>query len=304
MDSTVIEANIHYPTDAALLSAQRLQSLVKEAPVTIRNCARSVKKKILAMGKVLRRRTGDAVAEVRRITEDVARMGAAQSRAVVEASKHDISIHDAAGARRVARVEQALQDVQTVIRQSRSATAGERITDRLVTVADPDARPIKKGKLGRPVQFGYTVQIVEAEAGFVTDYTVHRGNPNDVEALIPALDRHCTQFGRDPVIVATDRGYWSAANDQACRARRIRMVAIPKRGKKAAKRRTEERRPAFRRGQRGRAGGEATISRIKRQYGLRRSRYRGYDAVAMGIGLGIFTHNVRRWAQRQASSGC
>jgi IS5 family transposase len=81
----------------------------------------------------------------------------------------------------------------------------------------------------------------------------------------------------------------------------MKTIAIPKRGKKSATRLAEERRPAFRRAQRWRAGGEGTISRLKRKYGLRRSRYREYEAVSTGIGLGIFAHNVRRWAQRHIS---
>lgn len=194
-----------------------------------------------------------------------------------------------------------MADVQTVIQQSRAATAGERIADRVGSWADRDARPIKQGKVGQAVQFGYKVQGIEAEAGFVTDYTVERGNPADVDALGPALDRHHTQFGRPPDIVATDRGYYRASNEKDCQHRKIRTVAIPKRGKKSSKCQRHERRPAFRRAQRGRAGAEATISRLKRKYGLRRSRYRGYDAVAAGIGLGIFAHNIRRWAQRRSA---
>jgi IS5 family transposase len=313
MDSTVTEADIHHPTDAGLLAdairrvtrrARRLRASMTAASVPIRDRARSVKHRILEIGKVLKRRTGEAVAEVRRITEELARIGAVQGRAVaqlVDVAKAQIAVLDQAAAHRVAQVEEALQDLQTVIRQSRAATAGERIPDRMVSVADPDARPIKKGKLGKPVQFGYKVQIMEAENGFVTDYSVSTGNPPDADALGPALDRHRAQFGRDPDIVATDRGYDSARNQTDCHDRDIGTVAIPKRGKKSAARIAEERKPAFRRAQRWRAGGEGTISRLKRKYGLRRSRYRGYDAVATGIGLGIFAHNVRRWAQRQAS---
>ncbi|NMP25124.1 ISNCY family transposase [Sulfobacillus harzensis] len=313
IDSTVTEANIHHPTDSGLLGdairrvtrrARRLHTIIKEAPVPVRDRARSVKRRILEIGKVLKRRTGEAVAEVRRITEELARIGVAQGRAVgrlIDGAKEQIAVLDQAAAHRVAQVEEALQDLQTVIRQSRAATAGERIPDRMVSVADPDARPIKKGKLGTPVQFGYKVQIMEAENGFVTDYSVSTGNPPDADALGPALDRHRAQFGRDPDIVATDRGYDSARNQQDCQDRDIGTIAIPKRGKKSGARIAAERKPAFRRAQRWRAGGEGTISRLKRKYGLRRSRYRGYDAVATGIGLGIFAHNVRRWAQRQAS---
>ena len=273
-----------------------------EVAIPIRNRARSVQRRLLEIGKVLRRRTGEAVTEVRRITEDLARLGEAQGRAVarlIDAAKEQIPVLNQAAARRVAQVEQALHDLHTIIRQSRSATAGDRIPDRMVSVADPDARPIKKGKLGHPVQFGYKVQIVEAENGFVTDYSVSTGNPPDAEALGPALDGHRAQFGRDPAIVATDRSYDSAANQQDCQSRHIKTVAIPKRGKKSTARLAQERGAAFRRAQRWRAGGEGTISRLKRKYGLRRSRYRGYEAMATGIG--IFTHNVCRWSQRQTA---
>jgi len=313
MDSTVTEADIHHPTDSGLIAdgirrltraARGLQARMGSVPVKIRDRARSVKTKILEIGKVLQRRSGEAVERVRQITEELARLGEDQRRAVarlVEAAQSKRGRMRKALKVPMERVEQAMADLQTVIQQSRAATAGERIADRVVSLADPDARPIKKGKLGQPVQFGYKVQIIEAEDGFITDYTVEKGNPSDVDALGPALDRHQTQFGRPPDIVATDRGYYSTANEEDCEKRRVRTVAIPKRGKKSAKRQQHERRPAFRRAQRWRAGGEATISRLKRKNGLRRSRYRGYEAVATGIGLGIFAHNVRRWAQRRAS---
>jgi IS5 family transposase len=81
----------------------------------------------------------------------------------------------------------------------------------------------------------------------------------------------------------------------------MKTIAIPKRGQNSATRLAEARRPALRRAQRRHAGGDGTMSRLQRNYGLRRSRYRGYEAVATGIGLGIFTHNVRRWAQRHSA---
>jgi IS5 family transposase len=313
IDSTVIEADIHHPTDAGLLAdgirrltraARKLAAQVPAAPVRIRDRARSVKRKILAIGKVLQRRTGEAVDAVRQITEDLARIGVAQRRAVarlIAAAKRKRGRIRQRLTAPLQRVERALADLQQVIAQSRAVAAGQRIADRVVSLADPDARPIKQGKLGRPVQFGYKVQIIEAEEGFVTDYTVEHGNPADVAALGPALDRHQAQFGRAPAIVAADRGYYSAANERDCEQRGIKTMAIPKRGKKSRQRQQQERQRAFRRAQRWRAGGEATISRLKRHYGLRRSRYRGHEAVAIGVGLGIFAHNVRRWAQRRSA---
>ena len=120
--------------------------------------------------------------EVWTLPAELARIGVAQGHAVgrlIDGAKEQIAVLDQASAHWVAQVEEALQDLQTVIRQSRAATVGERIPDRMVSVADPDARPIKKGKLGKHVQFGYKVQIMEAENGFVTDYSVSTGNPPD-----------------------------------------------------------------------------------------------------------------------------
>jgi IS5 family transposase len=175
------------------------------------------------------------------------------------------------------------------------------MADRLVSWADPDARPIQQGKWGRPVPWGYQVPMIEAEAGFVTDDPVEPGHPADVAALGPALDRHPAPCGRAPDGVATDRGDDRAANEADCGQRGIRTIAIPQRGKKSRQRQRHARQRAFRRAQRWRAGGEGTMSRLKRRDGLRRSRYRGREPVTIGVGLGIFAHHVRRWAQRRSA---
>lgn len=104
-----------------------------------------MKHRILDIGKVLKRRPGAAVAEVRRITEELAQIGLAQGRAVaqlLDVAREQMAGVDPSAAHRIAQVADALQDLKTVIRQSRAATAGERIPDRMVSVADPDARPI------------------------------------------------------------------------------------------------------------------------------------------------------------------
>lgn len=185
IDATVTDADIHHPTDSGLLAdgIRRLTRVARQAPALlpdgpaqkIRDRGRAVQRRILAIGKVLRRRTGDAVAHVRAITEDLAQLGAAQIRAVqrvaaaVEAAVATAGDTVPAVLRRVQdRLITARDQLATVIAPSRAATAGQRISDRVVSLADPDARPIKKGKLGQPVQFGYQVQVWEAEGGCVT----------------------------------------------------------------------------------------------------------------------------------------
>jgi IS5 family transposase len=314
VDSTVVDADIHYPTDSGLIAdgvkrltrlGKKIRTAVGGMVTAVHDRSRSVKKGLLGIGKLLRRRSGDAVHEVRKVTEDLARIGERQSRAV---SRLCQEVQEKFGqlrgeARR--RAERLLQEasearhlLEAVIVQSRRVTAGDKhIKDRVVSLSDPDARPIKKGKLGQTVQFGYKVELVEGEKGFITDYTTEHGNPPDVDALVPALDRHNSMFGRYPDTVATDRGFSSFSNEEECRKRGIRVVAIPRSGKRSEARTAEEHSRSFRRASRWRSGIEARISVLKRRYCMRRSRYRRDGRVAMGVGLSIFAYNTSRWVR-------
>lgn len=211
LDSPVVDAPLQHPTDSGLIAdgIRRLTRAARQAlrlgPETaewIRDRSRAVKRRLLAIGNVLKQRTGEAGDRVRAITEELARLGEAQTHTVAGV----VHARVAAGARDTvpkalarahAQLTAAVDQLATVIAPSRAAPPGERIPDRIVSLADPDARPIKKGKLGHPVPFGYKVQTIEAEAGGVTDYTGEHGNPADVAALIPARDRHRAPFGRD-----------------------------------------------------------------------------------------------------------
>ncbi len=315
VDSTVVDADIHYPTDSGLIAdgvkrltrlGKQIKSAVGTAVTAVHDRSRSVKKRLLGIGKLLRRRSGDAVEEVRRVTEGLARIGERQARAVArlceEAQGKLARLRGKArrrGAERLLREASEMQrQLATVIDQSRKVTAGDKhIRERVVSLSDPDARPIKKGKLGQTVQFGYKVQLVEGEKGFVTDYMTEHGNPRDTDALVPDLERHRSIFGSYPDIVAGDRGFSSYSNEEECRARGIRVIAIPRCGKRSKARTEEEHSPSFRRANRWRAGIEGRISVLKRMYGLRRSRYRGHERVAMGVGLSIFAHNTSRWVR-------
>jgi len=116
---------------------------------------------------------------------------------------------------------------------------------------------------------------------------VHTGRPADVTLWTPALDRHQAIFGRAPDLAAGDRGFSSAANEQAAATRGVRRVILPRRGPKSTARRAYERQVWFRRGQRWRVGCEGRISVIKRRHGLRRCRYHGVDRMHRWVGLGV-----------------
>jgi IS5 family transposase len=91
-----------------------------------------------------------------------------------------------------------IQRTGTVIDQTRTRLAGGRPDSaiRLVSLHDPDARPIVKGRLGKPIEFGYKAQIVDNADGIVLDHTVELGNPADAPHTPPRTSRRGTHFFR------------------------------------------------------------------------------------------------------------
>ena len=117
---------------------------------------------------------------------------------------------------------------------------------RRVSLHDGDARPIAKGRLGKPVEFGYKSQLVDNDDGVVLDHTVQQGNPADAPQLAPAIARVITRTGRKPRTVTADRGYGEAAVDNALNDLGVRTVVIPRKGRPGKARQAVERRRAFR----------------------------------------------------------
>jgi IS5 family transposase len=168
------------------------------------------------------------------------------------------------------------------------------IPDRLVSLSDPDARPIRKGKPRTPTQFGYALLLAEDERGFVADHRVERGNPPDAPQLPPSVERVVALTGRPPGTVAADRGFGTTANDQALAALGVKRIGLQRKGTLSAARAAVERTRSFRRMRNWRVGIEARISHLKRSFGLRRTRLRRLGGARTWVGLGIFAFNLQR----------
>jgi transposase, IS5 family len=167
---------------------------------------------------------------------------------------------------------------------------------RIVSLHDPDARPIAKGRLGRPVEFGYKAQVVDNTGGIVVDHQVHRGNPPDAPQLVPAIARITARFGRAPRAVAADRGYGEAAVDAGLEALAVKRVAIPRKGRPGAARQAVQRARGFRHLVRWRTGSEARISCLKRDYGWRRTLTDAETGARTWCGWGVLAHNTTKIA--------
>lgn len=309
-DTTVIEANVAYPVDSSLLAkgiarltklARRLQGNGFATRTKVTDRTRKGHRLARRVVNTLRRTGEPARDELRRLNAELAGL-AGQTVGEVEvvvanarrklASLKNPRLADRATlarlellARRVAQV--AVQTHQRVV----EGVTPEGAT-RLVSLHDPDARPIRKGRLGRPVEFGYKAQVVDNQDGVVLDWTVERGNPADAPMLPAAVARIKERSGKVPRAVTADRGYGEAAIEKELLDLGVITVVIPRKGRPGAARRTTENSRPFQRLVRWRTGSEGRISALKRQWGCRRTLMDSLEGARTWTGHGIFAHNL------------
>src|SRR5205085_5952898 len=183
-----------------------------------------------------------------------------------------------------------------IIAQTRTRLAG-RTPDgaaRLVSLHDPDARPIRKGRIDRPVEFGYKAQVTDNDDGIILDYNVEYGATPDGPQLAPAIERITRRAGRVPRAVTADRGYGQAAVEKDLYAAGVRTVAIPRQATTSPARKAVEHGRGFRKLVKWRTGCEGRISYLKRGYGWDRTRLDGRHGAAIWCGHGVFTHNLTK----------
>ena len=182
----------------------------------------------------------------------------------------------AALARCIEKLDTFIPRAQQVIRQTRARVLrGHTSSDgKLLSIFEPQARILRRGKLHKPTEFGALVKVQESEGGIVTDVAIIESG-NDTALLVPSVERHIEIFGSAPTLVSTDRGFYSAAGVQRIEELGVRRAVVPFPGKRSQKRLRHEKQRWFRRGRAWRAGGEARIARLKHRFGMARSRYRG-----------------------------
>lgn len=319
LDTTVVETNVHYPTDSTLLqdgvrvltrTLQRASTALGDQPGRIRNRLRSVTRGVLTIGYQARSpKTRAALVQSYRKLMATTRAVLRDADTMIRRLGHRRRTASPGLAPVLQRTQQQLQQLRPLVRrvlaQTRARVLGgnTHMPDKVLSLFEPHTTTIRKGKMSKPNEFGNLVTIQEAEHQIVTAYEVHAGRPADVTLWTPALDRHQAIFQRAPYLAAGDRGFSSAANEQAATDRGVRRVILPRRGPKSLARRAYERQRWFRRGQRWRVGCEGRISVLKRRHGLRRCRYHGTDGMARWVGLGIIADNLRSMATVLAARG-
>jgi len=313
IDSTVIEADVKYPTDSDLAAhgvkvlareAKKLAKLVQEQKRRVRDRSRSMGRTLRAVTRTIRRRSGEAKAEVLKLT---AQTGELLERSIAETRRLVVIARRRARGRgaktklkAAAQLEELANRCEKVAVQIKQRVAGEPIKDRLVSLSDPDARPIRKGKLGKPNEFGYVNQLCEVTEntrrgarGLILPPTTQVGNPGE-DTLLPATVAELKRLGISPKEVALDGGFnvgptRQTLDDHGLAPDRVFISGRQQPGSKRTQRRL----------QKYRTGAEGRISHLKRGYGLDRSRLKGDEGQRIWNGWAILAYNADTLAVRE-----
>jgi IS5 family transposase len=307
VDTTVVETNIHYPTDSSLLGdgvrvltriMKKVAEVAGDMGIRLRDRTRSVKLRVLAIARASRNKTEKGKEKLK---QSYIRLLDATSRVVGQAKRFSLAI-----AGRVKRGNRALLQrarkqfdemiprVHQVLHQTRERVlkGNTRAEGKLLSIFETHTEIIRKGKAHKPNEFGQMIKIQEAENQIITHYEVYDQRPADSVLLVPSVEQHILQFGRAPELVTADPGFFSAANEARAEELGVQRVSIPSHATKSPARKQRQKKRWFRKAQKWRTGCEGRISVLKRRHGLQRSRYKGPDGMKRWVGFGVIADNI------------
>lgn len=318
IDTTVIDAPIRHPTDSGLCEdvvrvcrrqLRRLDEAGVALPFKLRSVRRSVGRRCREIGQALRRQRAARSKALERPYRGLLRITGRlirQAARAVEATRKQLGRKRGAprraAARAMAQLEALLPLGRRVVQQTRARVlqGQTRSDDKLVSIFEPDARILRRGKLRKPTEFGSMALVREVEGGIVTGADVVTAH--DTALLTPSVKQHIEQFDRSPRLVAVDRGFYSEQAERCIQDEHgVKRAVIPKPGYRSAERIDYERQRWFRQGRAWRSGGEARIGRLKNTFGMATSRYRGRDGPQTTARWAAIANNLAAIAARAPS---
>jgi len=323
VDSTVVETNVHHPTDSRLLGdgvrvvsrlLRRAKKVLGEEAARLlgkeafRTRNRSVRRLTKELHRIALRKGEKAEEELReayRKLVRVTRASCAQARRVASTLRERTAARAQClvdGFERfVPLVEQGIDQAVRRVLQGEQVPAAEKI----LSLFEPHTMIITRRKVGKPREFGRKVLIDEVDGGIISRYEVLSEAGREHPHLPESIEGHRERFGRAPELLTADRGLYSKANEETAKKRGIRRVALPQSGRPTKKRKEYEQQRWFRRAFAFRAGVEGRISVLRRKYALERCPYHGEDGMGRWAGWGIVVHNLAKISEKQAArQGC
>lgn len=306
LDTTVVETNIHYPTDSSLLGdgTRVLTRLMKKVVSTIgglqervRDRMRSVRKKVVGVA-IAARRQGEAGEQQRRglykgllsLSRKIVNQA---GRVAQEVATLPRKMQAKVGGL-VERMAVMRERTRQVMRQTQARIFGgdTKHPEKVTSVFEPHTEIIRKGKASKPTEFGKMVKVQEAENQIVTHVEIYEERPSDSDLLLEAVAQHEEVCGRTPELLAADAGFYSLANEKALAEQGVKRVSIPNRNTKSGARKKHQKQRWFKNGQRWRTGCEGRISVLKRRHGLDRCLYPGQQGMKRWVGMGVIADNL------------
>jgi len=312
VDSTVVQTDVHHPTDNTLLwdvvrvvtrLIGRLAEAVQQRIRGFRKRTRAARRRMQEIQRLTPKQRYERQTEKYReligVTEEVvdsAQRVVAQTR---KARGKNLVADLAIGELRK-EIDHYCELGERVIDQARRRVLqGEQVpnTEKIYSIFESHTDLIKRGKVQTPLEFGHKVFLAESAQGLITQYQVLEGNPCDEQQVEPSLQHHKETFGHAPELYGSDRGFFSEKNVKSCKRNGVKVVCIPQRGgKKTRVREAYEKSPAFKKGQRFRAGIEGRISVLFRGRGMKRCPAEGRQRFELWVGAAVLANNLMRIA--------
>jgi IS5 family transposase len=311
VDTTVVETNIHYPTDSSLLGdgdrvltrlMKKVTAIAGAAGTKLRNRMRSVQRRVAEIARASRAKgeklkekipplyrkllgiTGRVMGQAKRFSSEIAsgikRSSDVLKQAALEGLKREI--------------DDMMATAKKVVHQTKARVFGgdTHVEGKILSVFEDSTEVIRKGKASKPTEFGKMVKIQEAENQVVIDFEVYDQKPSDSDLLIPSIETHQERMGRTPDLAAADAGFYSAKNLAEAEEMGVKRVSVPNRSTKSPARRQYQKQRWFKRGQKWRTGSEGRISVLKRRHGMRRSLYKKEAGMKRWVGLAVIADNL------------
>lgn len=299
LDTTVYETNIHYPTDSSLLwdsfrtLARLLQQIQQELPQLALKHRFHINK-VKKLSYFITRNGRSNNKSKRRKVKTIYRKLIERVNWIAEVAGEALVILHRAGYESEL-LAHYLPIVETIINQ-----AEQRVFQGVMVAADEKVYSLfeehtellKRGKAGKPIEFGHKVLIAQTGEKFIHHYQVFPKRQEDKELLEPTLKAHKQLFGTGPEVLATDKGFYENMKQILKLQKNITTVSICKKGRRNPQEYERESTAEFKDGQRFRAGCEGSISVLKRVFNLGRCLFKGFKNYAASVGCAVFCHNL------------
>jgi len=315
LDTTVVETNVHWPTDSSLLwdvyrtTTSLLRRMNKQHPWILegrrlhpRRAKKLAQKIARRLGKRKAGPTGagrDAAKDTySRLISSVSQILSLADEVVSAMSKQKRTSRGLAEVGTMLEVGRLADHVElgrrVVSQAERRVLHDERVPsdEKVYSIFEPHTELIKRGKAGKPIEFGHKILLHQVEGCFITSFEVFNPKPDESMLLPSAVSEHERLFGYLPEVLTADKGFYSSMDDLRKLEEKIDVVSVCKKGRRTEEEEAREHGRKFKLAQKFRAGIEGSISVLKRCFGLFRSLRKSWEHFAAHVGNSVFAHNL------------